>query len=46
MNRATTFDLVIMDISINLEKHFNSKSDPNYIPNVSEEELLKIKARA
>jgi hypothetical protein len=46
MNRASTFDLVIMDISINLEKHFNSRDDPNYVPNVSEDELLKIKARA
>lgn len=46
LQRATTLDLVILDISLNLENHAQQSSDPNYIPPVSTEELLKIKERA
>lgn len=46
LQRATTLDLVILDISLNLEHHAQQSSDPNYVPPVSTEELLKIKERA
>lgn len=44
--RATTFDMVMMDISLSVEKYWREKDEPGYIPPVSEEELLKIKERA
>ena len=44
--RATTFDMVMMDISLSVEKYWREKDQPGYIPPVSEEELLKIKERA
>jgi hypothetical protein len=44
--RATTFDMVMMDISLSVEKFWREKDQPGYIPPVSEEELLKIKERA
>jgi hypothetical protein len=44
--RANTFDLVIMDTAMTLEKHFQDASQEGYVPEVSTEELLKIKERA
>ena len=44
--RATTFDLVIMDTAMTLERHFQEASQEGYIPDMSTEELLKIKERA
>ena len=44
--RATTFDLVIMDTALTLENHSREANQPGYIPDVSVEELLKIKERA
>jgi predicted AlkP superfamily pyrophosphatase or phosphodiesterase len=44
--RATTFDMVIMDISLSVERHNQDKQDPNYVPPVSTEDLIKIKERA
>jgi hypothetical protein len=46
ITRASTFDLVIMDIAMTLERHEQEASQPGYIPDVTEEELLKIKERA
>ena len=43
IKKATTFDLVIMDISMTLENHANEQSKPGYVPDVPVEELLKIK---
>lgn len=41
--RANTFDLVIMDTAMTLEKHANESSKSGYIPDISVEDLLKIK---
>jgi hypothetical protein len=38
--------MVMMDISLSVEKFWREKDQPGYIPPVSEEELLKIKERA
>jgi hypothetical protein len=44
--RANTFDLVIMDTAMTLERHAHAASQAGYVPDVSTEELLKIKERA
>lgn len=41
--RATTFDLVIMDTVMSLEKHAQESSKEGYIPPVTTEDLLKLK---
>ena len=41
--KATTFDMVIMDISCSVERYYNQKEQPGFIPPVSTETLLKIK---
>jgi hypothetical protein len=46
MMRANTFDLVIMDSAMTIEKHFQDASQEGYVPNVSVEELMKIKEKA
>jgi hypothetical protein len=46
MLKATTFDLVIMDTAMTLENHANESQREGYIPEVSVEELLKIKERS
>jgi hypothetical protein len=43
--KATTFDLVIMDTAMTLERHQHESSQPGYVPDISTEELLKIKER-
>ena len=43
MQDANTFDLVIMDAALDYQNYLRNKDDPNHIPNVSEDELLKIK---
>jgi len=45
VQRASTWDMVIMDISLSVEKYHNDRQQPGYIPPVSTEELLKIKER-
>jgi hypothetical protein len=40
LNQASTFDLFIMDASMGYENHMNR--DPKQIPDVPEEDLLKI----
>lgn len=46
MAQASTFDMVIMDMSLTYEKHRMDSQKPGYVPEVSTEELLKIKERA
>lgn len=46
MMRANTFDLVIMDSAMTIERHFQDANKQGYIPDVSVDELLKIKERA
>jgi hypothetical protein len=46
MMRANTFDLVIMDSAMTLENHYNNASQEGYVPDVSVEELQKMKDRA
>lgn len=45
LDRATTLDLAILDIALTNEKHMIDKQNPNYVPEVSVEELMKIKER-
>ena len=40
---ASTFDLVVMDMAMTYERHLEQRSDPNYVPDVPVEELIKIK---
>lgn len=46
LNRATTFDLVILDTALTLERHAQETSQPGYVPDLPVEELMKIKERA
>ena len=46
MIKASTFDMVVMDVSVSVEAYFKQKDQPGYVPPVSEEELLKIRERA
>lgn len=46
MNKATTFDLVILDTVMTLEQHAQESQKEGYIPEVTTDELLKIKERA
>ena len=44
MHKATTFDLVILDVSMTFERDANR--DPNTPPEVPEEDLLKVLEKA
>jgi hypothetical protein len=46
ISEASTFDLVIMDMALSYERHTQAASQPGYVPEVSVEELMKIKERA
>lgn len=46
MTRATTFDLVILDSAMALENYVQESQKEGYVPNISTEELLKIKERS
>lgn len=46
ISRATTFDLVIMDTAMTLEQHQQRASQEGYVPDLSVEELLKIKEQS
>jgi len=46
VTKASTFDLVVMDMAMTYERHINESSQEGYIPPVSVEELLKIKEQA
>jgi hypothetical protein len=43
---GSTFDLVVMDMAMTYEKHLNESSQKGYVPDISVEELMKIKDRA
>jgi len=43
---ASTFDLVVMDMALTYERHIHESSKKDYVPEVSVEELMKIKERA
>jgi len=45
LTKASTFDMVIMDISLSVEQYTKNKNQEGFIPPVSTEELLKIKER-
>lgn len=46
LSRASTFDMVIMDISLSVENYNRQKNQEGFVPPVSTEELLKIKERS
>lgn len=46
IQEASTFDLVIMDMAMTYERHKQQESQPGYVPDVSVDELMKIKERA
>jgi hypothetical protein len=46
VTKASTFDLVVMDMAMTYERHINESSQEGYIPTVSTEDLLKIKEKA
>lgn len=46
MIRASTFDLVVMDVAMTMEQHARDSQEKGYVPPVSTDELLKIKERA
>lgn len=43
ISRASTFDLVVMDMALTYERHHQEKNQPGYVPEVSVEDLMKIK---
>ncbi len=45
LTKASTFDMVVMDISLSVEQYTKNKNQEGFIPPVSTEELLKIKER-
>jgi len=46
IKKASTFDMVVMDISLSVEHHNREKQKPGYIPEVSTEDLLLIKEQS
>ena len=46
ISEASTFDLVVMDMAMTYERHLNESTKKDYVPEVSVEELMKIKERA
>lgn len=40
--RGTTFDIMVMDVMAAWEEYHQKKADGTYVPDLSEEELLKI----
>jgi len=46
IQEASTFDLVIMDMALTYERHAQEATKPGYVPEVSVEELMKIKEQA
>lgn len=46
ISRASTFDLVVMDMAMTYERHHHEKNQPGYVPEVSVEDLIKIKESA
>jgi hypothetical protein len=46
MMKANTFDLVIMDSAMTIERYQQDSNQEGYIPDVGVDELLKLKERA
>lgn len=46
ISEASTFDLVVMDMAMSYEKYMQDSSKKGYVPDISVEELMKIKERA
>ena len=46
ITRASTFDMVVMDMAMTYEQHQHEKSQPGYVPDVPVETLIEIKERA
>lgn len=46
LNKASTLDMVIMDMALTYERHQHEKSKPGYVPEVDVETLLAIKEQA
>lgn len=44
--RASTFDMVVMDMAMTYEHYQHQKSQPGYVPEVPLETLLEIKDNA
>ena len=42
LTKATTFDMVIMDISLTMEDYYRNKEKPGYVPDYDTEELVKL----
>ena len=40
---ASTFDLVVMDMAMTYDRHVQESSQEGYVPDVSIEDLMKIK---
>ena len=45
LERASTFDLVIMDMSITYENYLQRKDSKDYVPNLPVEELERLRAQ-
>ena len=43
LTKGSTFDMVIMDISLTVENHNRNRNQQGYIPQVSTDELIKLK---
>ena len=46
ISEASTFDLVVMDMAMSYEKYIQDSSKKDYVPDVSVEDLLKIRERS
>jgi len=46
LSRASTLDMVIMDMALTYEHHQHKKQEPGYVPDVGVETLLAIKEQA
>jgi hypothetical protein len=46
IEEGSTFDLVVMDMAMTYEKHLHESSQKGYVPDISVEELMKIKDKA
>jgi hypothetical protein len=44
--RASTFDMVVMDMAMTYEHHQHEKQKPGYVPEVDVDTLLAIKEQA
>jgi hypothetical protein len=45
VQRATTFDLLVMDASMEYQNYIKNKDKPGYVPDIPLEDLIKMKER-